>query len=62
MHAIPWGSLQYLETGSTDASVFVCMVGSSSLIGLVPLCVLSGGPVYLPHHHVLAGQEHPVSL
>lgn len=36
---------------------------SQRRVSFVPLlCVPSGGPVYLPHHHVPAGQEHPVSL
>lgn len=66
--AVLWGSFRYLKSGSSDTAVFVqlfCrlfLIVSSSSVIVVPLCVLSGGPLHLPHHHVLAGQEHPVSL
>lgn len=66
--AVLWGSFRYLKSGSGDPAVFVqlfCrlfLIVPSSPVIVVPLCVLSGGPLHLPHHHVLAGQEHPISL
>lgn len=62
--AVLWGSFWNLKSGSSDTAVFVqlFLMVSSSSVTVVPLCVLSGGPLHLPHHHVLAGQEHPISL